>query len=29
MPMLAMCMPILPGKVDKWKAMMEQSKFNT
>lgn len=24
MPMLAMCMPILPGKLDKWKAMMEQ-----
>lgn len=24
MPMLAMCLPILPGKLDKWKAMMEQ-----
>ena len=26
MPMLAMCMPILPGKMDKWKAMIEQMK---
>ena len=24
MPMLAMCMPILRGKMDKWKAVMEQ-----
>ena len=24
MAMLAMCMPILPGKMDKWKAMMAQ-----
>ena len=24
MPVLAMCMPILPGKLDKWKAMMER-----
>ena len=26
MALLAMCMPILPGKMDKWKAMMAQIK---
>ena len=26
MALLAMCMPILPGKTDKWKAMMAQIK---
>lgn len=28
MPMLAMCLPILPSKLDKWKAMMEQVNAN-
>ena len=26
MALLAMCIPILPGKMDKWKAMMAQIK---
>lgn len=26
MPMLALCMPILPGKMEKWQAMMDHIK---
>jgi len=27
MPIIAMCLPILPGKMEKWQAMMDQVKF--